>query len=71
MTAATRIRVNGEQMRALREHHAAHSDMTGQELGEWAVSAFKLPRPLARTSLTDLLKPQEVDTGRNPLRALA
>ena len=68
MTAATRIRVNGEQMRALREHHAAHSDMAGQELGEWAVSAFKLPRPLSRTSLADLLKCQEDDTERNPLR---
>lgn len=67
-TAATRIRLNSEQKRALREHHAAHPDMSRQEFSEWAASAFKLPRPLARTSLNDLLKRQEDDTERNPLR---
>nr|CCA25693.1 jerky putative [Albugo laibachii Nc14] len=68
MTAETRIRSNSEQKRALREHHAAHPDMTRQELSKWAASAFKLPRPLTQTSLTDLLKRQEDDTERNPLR---
>nr|CCA25351.1 jerky putative [Albugo laibachii Nc14] len=68
MTAATRIRLNSEQKRVLREHHAAHPEMTRQELSKWAASAFKLPRPLARTSLTDLLKRQKDDTECNPLR---
>nr|CCA27320.1 hypothetical protein AN9495.2 [Albugo laibachii Nc14] len=68
MTAATVIRLNSEQMRALRDHHAAHPDMTRKELSKRAASAFKLPRPLTRTSLNDLLKCQEDDTERNPLR---
>nr|CCA21260.1 conserved hypothetical protein [Albugo laibachii Nc14] len=67
-TAATRTRLKCEQKRALREHHAGHPDMTRQELSEWAASAFKLPRPVARTSLSDLLKRQDDDTERNPLR---
>lgn len=67
-TATTRICLNSEQTRALREHHAGHLDMSRQEFSEWAASAFKLPRPLARTSLTDLLKCQEDDTKRNSLR---
>nr|CCA26119.1 AlNc14C348G10879 [Albugo laibachii Nc14] len=61
MTAAARIRLNSE-------HHAAHPDMTRQDHSKWAASTFKMPRPLARTSLNDLLKCQEDDTERNPLR---
>nr|CCA23552.1 AlNc14C198G8614 [Albugo laibachii Nc14] len=68
MSAAKRIRLNSEQKRVLREHHAAHPDMTCQELSEWAAFTFKLTCPLARTSLTELVKRQEVDTERNPLR---
>jgi hypothetical protein len=42
--------------------------MSRQELSEWAASAFMLPRPLARTSLNDLLKRTDDDTELNPLR---
>lgn len=61
---AARIRLTADQKRCLREHHSRNPGMTRSELSSWAAATFSLPRPLAKSTLADLL-------AQGPAQALA
>lgn len=70
-TATARVRLTLSQKTTLRAKHAAHPEMTRRELCEWALAAFALPRPLAKTTLRDILNKSDRgadDTELSPSR---
>lgn len=49
-------RLTNHQKETLRAHRIAHPELTHQQLAEWAVVAFRLPRALSRMTIHRVLR---------------